>query len=639
MKMSTVTAYAVNAVDGTNGAVLGSVATDAAGAFNITISPHAGPVRLTASGGTFVSEMDGGTISAPADISVLLSDGGTSLTGLSINPLTEFINAIVLAKFAAGSTTVPAALAGATSSIQTACSLSSDPATLAPDYSLASQTAGTDAAKMGLIVGAIINEDQSLCPAAPGQLVKALAADISDGRFDGQQPTGSGSSPIAYCGGNLAAIAGTTEFSDALSGLGQLQLVSQAFAFGGSYGPMGNALPASVTPALVAPAAIAIETAIAVNNFTFVPLTNTFAPSGGVASMNHAREGATATLLRNGKVLIAGGANFDLADVGSRILDSTELYDPVTNTFAPAASTATMPLPHWNHTATLLPNGKVLIAGGELLVEVVGGGLDFFLPVPLNATELYDPASNTFTAGPDMNAAYDHATATLLPNGKVLITSSSVLGTSTELYDWVTNTFAAPADTAKTATARAFDTATLLPNSKVLVAGGVGPGPDNTLLTLGDSEIYDPLTNSFSPGPSMNTARSSAAAAPAVDGTVVIAGGSGSDGLTLSSTETYDWKTNSFAAVADTVDMSRARRGITLTPLPNSLILVAGGDLSAGAPVDLYPFTAPGFIFLHPLMNIGRVSATATLLPNGKVLVAGGDSILSELSVSELFTP
>lgn len=84
------------------------------------------------------------------------------------------------------------------------------------------------------MLGALINEDQQLCPGHPGGLVDALAADFSDGAFDG---TNFGT-PVAYCGGNLEAIAGTSIFQDALSGVQQLQLVTEAFVSGGS----GNAL-------------------------------------------------------------------------------------------------------------------------------------------------------------------------------------------------------------------------------------------------------------------------------------------------------------------------------------------------------------------------------------------------------------
>jgi hypothetical protein len=160
-------------------------------------------------------------------------------------------------------------------------------------------------------------------------------------------------------------------------------------------------------------------------------LSDTFAASTPV--MNTAREAATATLLRNGKVLIAGGIN------GGTSLRSTELYNWATNTFTASTSTPVMNSPRQYATATLMRNGKVLIGGGQDLVSS-------HLYNSLSSTDLYDPNTNTFapaTSTPVMNTARDLATATALRNGKVLIAGGeSFVGappgttilSSTELY-------------------------------------------------------------------------------------------------------------------------------------------------------------------------------------------------------------
>ena len=112
----------------------------------------------------------------------------------------------------------------------------------------------------------------------------------------------------------------------------------------------------------------------------------------------------TATLLPNGKVLVAGGYN-------GGALTSAELYDPASGTWTATGSLNTA---RYDHTATLLPNGKVLVAGG------ISNGSD------LTSAELYDPASGTWTATGSLNTArYEH-TATLLPNGKVLVAGGYV---------------------------------------------------------------------------------------------------------------------------------------------------------------------------------------------------------------------
>src|SRR4029434_3988894 len=169
-------------------------------------------------------------------------------------------------------------------------------------------------------------------------------------------------------------------------------------------------------------------------------------------SLANARYGHTATLLPNGKVLVAGGYNLD-----SGYLVSAELYDPVSGTWS---ATGSLMIERVGHTATLLPNGKVLVAGGAF---------DRHL-----ASELYDPASGTWSATGSLMIERDSHTATLLPNGRVLVAGGygfSDVVAPAELYDPASGTWAA---TGKLANARFGHTATLLPNGKVLVAGGAG---------------------------------------------------------------------------------------------------------------------------------------------------------------------
>ena len=142
------------------------------------------------------------------------------------------------------------------------------------------------------------------------------------------------------------------------------------------------------------------------------------------------------------------------------------------------------------HTATLLPNGKVLVAGG-----LHDGST-------LASAELYDPASGTWTATGSLATARDHHTATLLPNGKVLVAGGfdgSVALASAELYDPASGTWTA---TGSLATARYGHTATLLPNGKVLVAGGLTDSG-----SLASAELYDPASGTWTATGSLATAR------------------------------------------------------------------------------------------------------------------------------------
>jgi Galactose oxidase, central domain len=176
--------------------------------------------------------------------------------------------------------------------------------------------------------------------------------------------------------------------------------------------------------------------------------------------------------MANGKVLIAGG--FAILN-GWPAWANAELYEPSSGTFA---STGNMTTARYFHTATLLPDGKILLAGGNSSVA------DGAFSGPLATAELYDPVTSSFTATGKMITARSAHTATLLNNGKVLIAGGRTSRdlTSAELYDPSTGTFTATDDMTE---ARWWHTATLLTNGKVFIAGGIRDGGYTT-------ELYDP---------------------------------------------------------------------------------------------------------------------------------------------------
>jgi len=169
---------------------------------------------------------------------------------------------------------------------------------------------------------------------------------------------------------------------------------------------------------------------------TCLPLPKGFVGFVATGSMTDFRYGHTATLLNNGQVLIAGGYD------GGAVTDSAELYNPATGTFT---ATASMTSPRYGQTATLLKNGQVLIAGGD------DGDSD------TDSAELYNPATGTFTATGNMTDSRSEHTATLLNNGQVLIAGGSDDTSSAELYDPATGTFTA---TGRMTTVRDGHTAT-----------------------------------------------------------------------------------------------------------------------------------------------------------------------------------
>jgi hypothetical protein len=516
-----------------------------------------------------------------------------------VNPLTDFIDQMAVVNINYLHQSFAIALEQATSKVERVYGLSTDPSQLLGDYS----RTGTDGANLGLILGALINEDQILCPESPGGLVTALASDLADGALDGMDANGAS---IDYCGGSLAAIAGTSIFEDSLSGLQQLQMISQGFAFGGT----GNSLTANGLVNIATGGSVSYPLApLALINSAIGPnaspaSVNAFAPS--TPSMNEARATGMATLLPNGKVLIAGGTRIIPSFVTAPVivtLSSTEIYDPVANTFA--ASTPSMNQARCCATATSLPNGKVLIAGGQRF-DNSAGPPPVFISSTLSSTELYDPQTNTFAAStPSMNQARCCATATLLPNGKVLIaggsdnTGNSL--SSTDIYDPATDTFAGA--TPSMNQARSGATATLLPNGRVLIAGGSGTS----------TEIYDPARNTFAAStPSMNQGGAGTATL-LPNGKVLITHGS--------TTDIYDPVTNTFAA--STPSMNHAGTG-TATLLPNGKVLIPGVESVNVNVTEIYDPVANTFASGPSIPT--SVAGVSTLLPNGKVLIAGGEA-------------
>jgi N-acetylneuraminic acid mutarotase len=315
------------------------------------------------------------------------------------------------------------------------------------------------------------------------------------------------------------------------------------------------------------------------------------------SSMTMRRGRHTATLLPNGTVLVAGG--FMMNNVTA--LNSAELYNPQLGTWS---NTGSMAISRAGHTATLLPNGRVLVAGGLNYNNSSGIG------IVLSSAELYDPVSGSWSSIPSMSTAREFHTATLLPNGKVLVAggSDSTTLNSAELYDPSTSTWS---NTGSMTMAREFHTATLLPNGKVLVAGG----SDST--TLNSAELYDPSTSTWSNTGSMTMIRRSHTATLLPNGKVLVAGGSGD------SADLYDPQNGTWTSTAS---MSTSRRSHTATLLPNGTVLVAGGFNGNGIilnSAELYDPVA-GTWSNTGSMSTPRYSHTETLLPNGELLVAGG---------------
>jgi WD40 repeat protein len=354
----------------------------------------------------------------------------------------------------------------------------------------------------------------------------------------------------------------------------------------------------------------------------FNPATGTWTSTGPLINP---RSGHTATLLLDGRVLVAGG------DDGNESLYSAELYDPTTGTWS---STGDLNMARAWHTATLLTNGMVLVAGGS--------GPDG----PLDSAELFDPASGswTVTSSAMSDRRYLH-TATLLPNGQVLVAGGyeqiyNGVTTNTELFDPNTETWTATSTPLNVQ--RAEHTATLLANGQVMVTGGYYGSPYSTVLV--GTELYNPDTGVWTFTNSLYFGRGSHTATLLTNGQVVIAGGVGVRDI-LSSTEIYNpTRDPDMGTWMAAKNMTTAREFHTATLLRNGKVLIAGGmvDLTGRSTdgAEIYDPTKGDWVRVHH-MAVARNYFTATLLTNGKVLVAGGFRLGYSLptSTAELFDP
>lgn len=327
------------------------------------------------------------------------------------------------------------------------------------------------------------------------------------------------------------------------------------------------------------------------------------------------RDNAAAVRLPNGKVLIAGGESSN----GST-LASAELYDPVTGTWTP---TGTMTAPRIRHTMVLLKSGLVLSAGGISCSNC---------NVQTNTAEVYDPTSGQWTAVAPMNQTRANHTATLLPDGRILVAggignSGSTIFATGEIYDPATGSWT---EIGGMSSGHSRHAAALAANGTVIVAGGANQQFNYTAAV----DIFNPATNQWSTGASMPSARGNFTIVPLATGKILFPGGD--NGQILRAVDLYDPAANAWTAANP---MPIPRFGFTLTPLGNGTVLMVGGfDSNA---TYLNP------LLYNPLVDSWtsagvqpRFGHSAALLGNGNVLVAGGyNNIVGEIGPAALYTP
>jgi len=349
-------------------------------------------------------------------------------------------------------------------------------------------------------------------------------------------------------------------------------------------------------------------------------------------NMTTRRISHTATLLEDGAVLIAGGNLIESSRPPVfKTQSSAELYDPDTGTFRPTGSMMT---PRSRHTATLLMDGRVLVAGGD-----VENPTDERAPLALATAELYDPIARSFASTGSMTTARATHTATLLRDGRVLIAGGAADWTSAEVYDPGTGLFAATGDMN-----RFFaQNATLLSTGNVLVAKSDPYGPSPYVTT---AELYDPSAGKFTFAGYMAGMHNGGLATLLINGRVLFTGGDVGDGDGSSwAAELYD---PSSAAFYSAGAMTIGREAHSATLLGDGSVFLAGAhDRPQNAvTTELYD-PATGTFRPAASLDSPRELHTATLLKDGTVLIAGGldlrywpdDSEDATLSSAEIYHP
>jgi hypothetical protein len=308
-----------------------------------------------------------------------------------------------------------------------------------------------------------------------------------------------------------------------------------------------------------------------------------------------ARFDHTAVLLPTGRVLIVGGL-----ERNGVVQPSAELFDPTTGRFT--ATGKPLAQHGWGVTATLLRNGKVLVAGG--------GSFGCDSPCSTASAELYDPATGTFALTSKMTVPRAEARAVLLRTGEVLLVGGTPITEnnpvlSAELYHPSTGTFSSLGATQLSDATQI----TLLNDGRALVVSSSG------------TDLYDPSTGRFTSTGTMTVPRTKFGGALLPDGRVLIAGGQigGAWGTRTTSTEIYDPRTGKFTAGPE-LNENRFKLSKAVVSLKDRRVLIAGG---AERP-EVYDPSSEAFVPVGGATLDGFCFSTATLLSDGRVLLAGG---------------
>ena len=336
------------------------------------------------------------------------------------------------------------------------------------------------------------------------------------------------------------------------------------------------------------------------------PATSARGRIAAAAEMQDARADHTATLLREGRVLITGG----MVENGV-FLDTAELFDPKSGKFETLPK---MRERRVGHTASLLPDGRVLIAGGSSGREMTDSG---WVSVPAKSIEIYEPAQKKFLTVGALRVPRSSHSAVVLADGRVALLGGQGQGAALDSVEIVDPRTGRSEDGGKLASMREGGGCVLLKNGTILLSGG--SRGDREL--NGTIEVYDAKTKRSRTAAEMQTPRRKHAAVLLDDGRVLMVGGSNTRDWTgqYASAEVFDPTTNKSTTVAN---MSKERFKINhaVVVLRDGSVLVAGGKADA----EVFEPNANRFAPVEGTMNSPHYFSTATLLGDGRVLIAGG---------------
>jgi subtilisin-like proprotein convertase family protein len=362
-------------------------------------------------------------------------------------------------------------------------------------------------------------------------------------------------------------------------------------------------------------------------SFSGWSITITTEPAGSwaaTARMAEPRRYHSATLLPDGRVLAAGG----MQDA-SQSQASAETYDQLSDAWTAVAS---MSWPRSGHSASLLPSGKVLVAGGT--------------SAPGSLSELFEPATGSWTsAGPLVHPRRRHVAVRLASGTVVAIggadATSGVALASVERFDAQAGTWSE--NPTPMLSPRLEHTATRLADGRILVVGG-----RSTSLALASAELYNPASGQWTAtNNSLANARFGHTATLLPNGRVLIVGGENGSGVypsVLSSCELFDPATGGFTAAGV---LPVLLRGHSAVLLPDGRVLVSAGTYEpSDAPnpgtnttAALYDPASDAWIVVGSAPSVGHhLGHAATLLPGGRVLLTGG-GLVGPIAVADVFSP